>query len=56
MYVTRDVKFLGLRFPSTQSSKEESTNSLMNPGVGEEAVIVWTSQDSGSTEMDPNPS
>ncbi|KRZ57143.1 Retrovirus-related Pol polyprotein from transposon TNT 1-94 [Trichinella nativa] len=44
MYVTRDA------------SKEESTNSLMNPDVGEEAVIVWTSQDSGSTEMDPNPS
>ncbi|KRY00082.1 Retrovirus-related Pol polyprotein from transposon TNT 1-94 [Trichinella pseudospiralis] len=38
------------------ASKEESTNSLMNPDVGEEAVIVWTSQDSGSTEMNPNPS
>ncbi|KRX55804.1 Retrovirus-related Pol polyprotein from transposon TNT 1-94 [Trichinella sp. T9] len=56
MYVTRDVKFLESRFPGTQSSKEESTNSLMNPDVGEEAVIVWTSQDSGSTEMNPNPS
>ncbi|KRY24780.1 Retrovirus-related Pol polyprotein from transposon TNT 1-94, partial [Trichinella britovi] len=56
MYVTRDVKFLESRFPGTQSSKEESINSLMNPDVGEEAVIVWTSQDSGSTEMDPNPS
>ncbi|OUC41357.1 integrase core domain protein [Trichinella nativa] len=56
MYVTRDVKFLESRFPGTQASKEESTNSLMNPDVGEEAVIVWTSQDSGSTEMDPNPS
>ncbi|KRZ88014.1 Retrovirus-related Pol polyprotein from transposon TNT 1-94 [Trichinella sp. T8] len=56
MYVTRDVKFLESRFPCTQASKEESTNSLMNPDVGEEAVIVWTSQDSGSTEMDPNPS
>ncbi|KRX83269.1 Retrovirus-related Pol polyprotein from transposon TNT 1-94 [Trichinella sp. T6] len=28
----------------------------MNPDVGEEAVSVWTSQDSGYTEMDPNPS
>ncbi|KRY14711.1 Retrovirus-related Pol polyprotein from transposon TNT 1-94 [Trichinella patagoniensis] len=56
MYVTRDVKFLESRFPCTQASKEESTNSLMNPDVGEEAVIVWTSQDSGATEMDPNPS
>ncbi|KRZ13440.1 Retrovirus-related Pol polyprotein from transposon TNT 1-94 [Trichinella zimbabwensis] len=56
MYVTRDVKFLESQFPRTQASKEESTNLLLNPDVGEEAVIVWTSQDSGSTEMDPNPS
>ncbi|KRZ69021.1 hypothetical protein T10_11706 [Trichinella papuae] len=38
------------------ASKEESTNPLPYPDVGEEAVIVWTSQDCGSTEMDPNPS
>ncbi|KRZ17142.1 Retrovirus-related Pol polyprotein from transposon TNT 1-94 [Trichinella zimbabwensis] len=56
MYVTRDVKFFESRFPGTQASKEESKNPLPNPDVGEEAVIVWTSQDDGSTEMDPNPS
>ncbi|KRY61318.1 Retrovirus-related Pol polyprotein from transposon TNT 1-94 [Trichinella britovi] len=43
MYVTRDVKFLESRFPGTQASKEESTNPLPNPDVGEEL-------------MDPNPS
>ncbi|KRX89977.1 hypothetical protein T4E_11988 [Trichinella pseudospiralis] len=40
MYVTRKVKFLRSRFPATQASKEESTNPLLNPDVGEEAVIV----------------
>ncbi|KRZ09050.1 Retrovirus-related Pol polyprotein from transposon TNT 1-94 [Trichinella pseudospiralis] len=55
----RAIKEVGSEIRRTDlrwASKEESTNSLMNPDVGEEAVIVWTSQDSDSTEMNPNPS